>query len=115
MLILESIAMCLWLWILCRILIAVGLAILAFLLLKVIIVLITGLFGGMIALAQLTCKIDAIQKPLLEDNDIVAQIFDVIGKLGLGINALTIALIIGAVIGILGVIFQFANTARRRA
>ncbi len=98
-----------------RILIGVGLAILTFLLLKVIIVLMTGLFGGMIALAQLTCKIDAIQKPLLEDNDIVAQIFDVIGKLGLGINALTIALIIGAVIGILGVIFQFANTARRRA
>ena len=85
-----------------RILIGVGLAILTFLLLKVIIVLVTGLF-------------DAIQKPLLEDNDIVAQIFDVIGKLGLGINALTIALIIGAVIGILGVIFQFANTARRRA
>ena len=98
-----------------RILIGVGLAILTFLLLKVIIVLLTGLFGGMIALAQLTCKIDAIQKPLLEDNAIVSKIFDVVGKLGLGINALTVALIIGAVIGLLGVIFQFANTARRRA
>ena len=98
-----------------RILIGVGLAILTFLLLKVIIVLATGLFGGMIALAQLTCKIEAIQNPLLEDNDIVAKIFDVTSKLGLGINALTIALIIGAVIGLLGVIFQFANTARKRA
>lgn len=98
-----------------RILIGVGLAILAFLLLKVIIVLTTGLFGGMIAIAQLTCKIEAIQKPLLEDNAIVSKVFDVVGKLGLGINALTVALIIGAVIGLLGVIFQFANTARRRA
>ena len=98
-----------------RILIGVGLAILAFLLLKVIIVLLTGLFGGMIALAQLTCKIEAIQKPLLEDNAIVSQIFDVTSKLGLGINALTVALIIGAVIGLLGVVFQFANTARKRA
>ena len=98
-----------------RILIGVGLAILAFLLLKVIIVLLTGLFGGMIALAQLTCKIEAIQKPLLEDNAIVSQLFDVTSKLGLGINALTIALIIGAVIGLLGVVFQFANTARKRA
>lgn len=98
-----------------RILIGVGLAILTFLLLKVIIVLATGLFGGMIAIAQLTCKIGAIQKPLLEDNAIVSRIFDVVGKLGLGINALTVALIIGAVIGLLGVIFQFANTARRRA
>ena len=98
-----------------RILIGVGLAILAFLLLKVIIVLLTGLFGGMIALAQLTCKIEAIQKPLLEDNEIVSQIFGVTSKLGLGINALTVALIIGTVIGLLGVIFQFANTARKRA
>ena len=98
-----------------RILIGVGLAILTFLLLKVIIVLLTGLFGGMLALVQLTCKIEAIQKPLLEDNEIVSQIFDVTSKLGLGFNALTIALIIGAVIGLLGVIFQFANTARKRA
>ena len=98
-----------------RILIGVGLAILTFLLLKVIIVLLTGLIGGMIALAQLTCKIGAIQKPLLEDNAIVSQIFDVTSKLGLGINALTVALIIGAVIGLLGVVFQFANTARKRA
>lgn len=98
-----------------RILIGVGLAILAFLLLKVIIVLLTGLIGGMIALAQLTCKIGAIQKPLLEDNAIVSQIFGVTSKLGLGINALTVALIIGAVIGLLGVVFQFANTARKRA
>ena len=98
-----------------RILIGVGLAILTFLLLKVIIVLLTGLFGGMLALVQLTCKIEAIQKPLLEDNAIVSQIFDVTSKLGLGINALTVALIIGAVIGLLGVIFQFANTARKRA
>ena len=98
-----------------RILIGVGLAILTFLLLKVIIVLTTGLLGGMIALAQLTCKIEAIQKPLLADNDVVSEIFGVIEKLGLGINALTIALIIGAVVGLLGVIFQFANTARKRA
>jgi len=98
-----------------RILIGVGMAILAYLLLKVIIVLATGLFGGMLALSQLTCKIDAIQKPLLDDNDVVNQIFDVTSKLGLGINALTVALIIGAVIGLLGVIFQFANTVRKRA
>ena len=98
-----------------RIMIGVVLAILAFLLLKVIIVLLTGLFGGMIALAQLTCKIEAIQKPLLEDNSIVSQIFDVTSKLGLDINALTVALIIGAVVGLLGVVFQFANTARKRA
>ena len=98
-----------------RILIAVGLAILAFLLLKVIIVLITGLFGGMLAVVQLTVKIAAIQKPLLEGNAIVSRIFGVTSKLGLGIDALTVALIIGAVIGLLGLIFQFANTARKRA
>ncbi len=98
-----------------RILIAVGAAILAFLLLKVIIVLITGLFGGMLAIVQLTSLIAAIQKPLLEDNALVARIFDVTSKLGLGLNALTVALIIGAVVGLLGVVFQFANTARRRA
>ena len=98
-----------------RILIGVGLAILAFLLLKVIIVLLTGLVGGMIALVQLTCKIGAVQGTLLDDNALVSQIFGVTSKLGLGINALTIALIIGVVIGLLGVVFQFANTARRRA
>ena len=98
-----------------RILIAVGAAILTFLLLKIIIVLGTGLFGGMLALVQLTSKIDGIQKPLLEDNEIVSKIFDITGKFGLGFDALTVALIIGVVIGLLGVIFQFANTARKRA
>ena len=98
-----------------RILIAVGAAILTFLLLKVIIVLGTGLFGGMLALVQLTSKIDGIQKPLLEDNEIISKIFDITSKFGLGFDALTVALIIGVVIGLLGVIFQFANTARKRA
>ena len=98
-----------------RIGIGVVLAILAFLLLKVIIVLLTGLIGGTIALVQLTCKIGAVQRTLLEGNAIVEKIFSVTSKLGLGINGLTIALIIGIVIGLLGVVFQFANTARRRA
>ena len=98
-----------------RIGIGVVLAILAFLLLKVIIVLLTGLIGGTIALVQLTCKIAAVQGVLLEDNAIVEKVFSVTSKLGLGINGLTIALIIGVVIGLLGVVFQFANTARRRA
>ncbi len=98
-----------------RIGIGVVLAILAFLLLKVIIVLLTGLIGGTIALVQLTCKIGAVQRTLLEGNAIVEKIFSVTSKLGLGINGLTIALIIGVVIGLLGVVFQFANTARRRA
>ena len=98
-----------------RILIGVGAAILTFLLLKVIIVLVTGLFGGILAIVQLTCKIAAIQKPLLEDNAIVSRIFDVTSRLGLGLDALTVALIIGAVVGLLGLVFQFANTARKRA
>ena len=74
-----------------------------------------GLIGGTIALVQLTCKIAAVQGVLLEDNAIVEKVFSVTSKLGLGINGLTIALIIGIVIGLLGVVFQFANTARRRA
>ena len=60
-------------------------------------------------------RVDEDTRSSDEDNAIVSRIFDVVGKLGLGINALTVALIIGAVIGLLGVIFQFANTARRRA
>ena len=98
-----------------RILIGVGAAILAFLLLKFIIILITGLFGGLLAIVQLTCKIGAIQKPLRADNAIVSRVFGVTAKLGLGFDALTVALIIGAVVGVLGMVFQFANTARKRA
>lgn len=98
-----------------RILIGVGAAILTYLLLKVIIILLTGLIGGMLAIVKLTCKIGALQKTLLADNAVVSRVFGVIGKLGVGVDALTVALIIGAVVGLLGVIFQFANTARRRA
>ncbi len=92
-----------------RILAAIGCAIIAVLLVKFFFILATGLLGGVFACTQFFSKVGFMTKALYKND----EIFDMVSKLG--IEALTGAVIAGAVIGILGVIFQFANTRRRRA
>ena len=101
--------------ILFRVLIAVCVAILAFLIFKYLVILATGVLGGVIALEQLTVRIDAVQTPILDEYQAVSDFFKVTSDLGLGIDALTAAFIIGVGVGLFGAIFQFATSGKKRA
>ncbi len=92
-----------------RILVAIGVAVIAVLLLKLVFVLGSAVVGGTMAALCFCSKVDFLTKPIYENDAVFSHLEP------FGIEALSIALIIGVVVGLLGVIFQFANTRRRRA
>ena len=92
-----------------RIIIAVVVAIVAAMLIKVVFVFATALGGGVICLVQLGGKVPALGNVLYE-NEAVFKYLE-----PLGVSALTVGVAIGLVVGLLGILFQFANTRRRRA
>jgi hypothetical protein len=92
-----------------RIIAAVVVAIVAALLIKVVFVLATALGGGVLALTKLCSGVSAMQTVLYENEAVFAYLKPI------GISSLTISVAVGLVIGLLGILFQFANTRRRRA
>lgn len=92
-----------------RILVAVACAILAFLIIRFFFVMITALLGGIFAMTQLLSRIDVMQTVLYK-NETIFGYTDIIG-----VNSLTVAVAIGLVVALLGIIFQFMNTRKRRA
>ena len=92
-----------------RIIVAVVVAILAALLLKVVFIFGTALSGGILALAQFGSGVSAFSFVLYR-NDAVFSYLE-----PLGISSLTVGVAIGVVVGLLGILFQFSNTRRRRA
>ena len=69
----------------------------------------TALGGGIVALTSLTSKIPAMKTVIYGDEAIFSYLEPI------GISALTVGVAIGLVIGLLGILFQFSNTRRRRA
>jgi hypothetical protein len=92
-----------------RILVAVACAILAFLIIRFFFVMMTALLGGIFAMTQLLSRVDVMQTVLYE-NETVFGYTEIIG-----VNSLTVAVVIGLVVALLGIIFQFMNTRKRRA
>ncbi len=92
-----------------RIVVAIVVAIVAALLIKVAFVFATALGGGVIAVAQLGSGVSALQTVLYENEAVFSYLEP------LGIPSLTVGVAIGLLIGLLGILFQFANTRRRRA
>ena len=92
-----------------RIVVAVVVAIVAALLIKGVFVIATALGGGIVALTSLTSKIPAMKTVIYGDEAIFSYLEPI------GISALTVGVAIGLVIGLLGILFQFSNTRRRRA
>ena len=92
-----------------RIVIAVVVAIVAALLIKLFFVLATAIGGGVLALAQFCSGVSAMQTVLYKNDQIFSYLEPV------GFSALTITLAVGLLVGLLGILFQFSNTRRRRA
>lgn len=92
-----------------RIVVSVVIAIVAALLLKVAFVFATGLGGGLIAVAQLGSRAAALGTVLYENEAVFSYLEPI------GVPALTVGVAIGLFVGLLGILFQFANTRRRRA
>lgn len=92
-----------------RIIIAVVVAIIAAMLIKVVFIFATAIGGGVLALVQLGKNVSALQTVLYE-NDAVFTYLE-----PLGVSSITVGVAIGLLIGLLGILFQFSNTRRRRA
>ena len=92
-----------------RIIVAIVVAIIAALLIKVVFVLVTAFGGGVLALAKLGVQLGALNKVLYENETVFSYLKP------LGISSLTIGVAIGLLVGLIGVLFQFSNTRRRRA
>ncbi len=92
-----------------RILAAIGVAVVVILLLKVLYIIASGLLGGVLAATQLCSRVAILSKALYANDAIFSKLAPI------GIEAVTIAVVIGALIGVFGVIFQFSNTRKRRA
>lgn len=92
-----------------RILAAIGVAVVAILLLKAFYIIGSGLLGGVFAVTQLCSGVAILSKPIYENEAIFSNLAP------LGIQGVTIAMVMGGLIGIFGVIFQFSNTRKRRA
>jgi hypothetical protein len=60
-------------------------------------------------MTQLLSRVDVMQTVLYE-NETVFGYTEIIG-----VNSLTVAVVIGLVVALLGIIFQFMNTRKRRA
>ena len=92
-----------------RVLIAIGVAVAVVLLLKVFYIIASGLFGGVFAATKLCSRVAILSKALYTNDAIFSRLAP------LGINAVTVAVVIGAIVGLFGVVFQFTNTKKRRA
>ena len=92
-----------------RIVVAIVVAIVAAMLIKIVFVFATAIGGGVLAVAQLGKSVSALQNVLYE-NDAVFSYLEPIG-----ISSLTVGVAIGLLVGLIGILFQFSNTRRRRA
>lgn len=92
-----------------RIIVAVIVAIVAAMLIKFVFIFATALGGGIVALSQLGKDVSALQTVLYENEAVFTYLEP------LGISSLTVGVAIGLLIGLLGILFQFSNTRRRRA